>query len=73
MMAKKKATVMVCDNPDCGNTRLTSREDPALGYYLGKGVMHESWGGGPIGETYACSYQCVAPAIAHILEVARTS
>lgn len=73
MMAKKKATVMVCDNPGCSVARLTEKDDPALGFYFGKGVMHLGWGGGPIPETYACSEQCIAAAVMHSVEMGQKS
>lgn len=62
-MAKRKALMMQCDNPNCPNEMETSRDDPALGYYLGAGAWHLGYGGGPIPATYACSTTCITPAV----------
>ncbi|QNJ55990.1 hypothetical protein SEA_RASPUTIA_100 [Microbacterium phage Rasputia] len=69
-MAKQKITVEICDNPRCkkgdGQRPYSEEifpEDPStMGYHLGKG----HWvlgGGGPIPATYACSKECIVPAI----------
>lgn len=62
-MGKRSVPAMVCDNPDCGKTTITSPEEPALGYYLGKGMYHLGGGGGPLPSLYACSEKCIVPAI----------
>lgn len=62
-MTKRKAAVMVCDNPQCGKMKLTTPDEPALGYYLGKGTWHLAGGGGPLPGLYACSEKCILPAI----------
>ena len=61
-MGVRKATIATCDNPECDNEAETSRDDPAPGYYLGKGYWVLG-GGGPIPATYACSVECIAKAV----------
>jgi hypothetical protein len=54
---------MVCDNPRCDIEREGFSLEPAFGYYLTKGEYHEMTYGGKIPRTYACSIQCISPAI----------
>lgn len=61
-MAKQKATIEVCDNPECGNSEIVTKDEPATGYHLGRGFW-VSGGGGPIPATYACSEECILPAV----------
>lgn len=67
-MGREKATVMVCDNPKCQKESITRPFDPALGFYLGKGMWHFGAGGGPIPATYACSKECILPAIEYQID-----
>lgn len=62
MMAKRRVTVEVCDNPRCDSRpqQVDSTEPYALGYHLGKGTWHD---GGPIPKTFACSEACITPAV----------
>lgn len=63
-MAKQKVVVEVCDNPRCDSEpQISTKEDPALGFYLGKGFWADGAGGGPLPATYACSKECIVPAI----------
>jgi hypothetical protein len=62
-MSKRTRTIRmdVCENPECGN------ETPAeqgWGYFIGRGHFMDAGIGGPISKTYACSLDCIAPAIA---------
>jgi hypothetical protein len=69
-MAIEKVTMMVCDNPSCGEYFRHSKEEPAPGYHLGKGYW--VWGGGgPIPSVYAHSSECIVPAIEAAIERAR--
>lgn len=67
-MGREKATVMVCDNPECRKQFLHEKDEPALGYYFGKGMWHLGGGGGPILATYACSEECILPAIQYNMD-----
>jgi hypothetical protein len=64
-MATRKATLMVCDNPRCPDKseyEVTPQDPSAPGYHLGKG-HYDLAGGGPIPATYACSEDCIVPAL----------
>lgn len=61
-MGARKATMLACDNPSCDFEMETTKEDPAYGYHL-TGAIHMEWGGGPIPKTFACSPECIEPAI----------
>lgn len=61
-MAKKRVTVQVCDNPTCAEQYIDDGSQDVPGFHLGKGYW-VSGGGGPIPATYACSRECVVPAI----------
>jgi len=70
-MGKRRAEVMECDNPACRTPpRVTSRYEPALGYYLGRGTYHHEGGGGPIPAVYACSPECIGPAVEYVIREA---
>lgn len=71
-MAKRKATILECDNPDCDSWVVVDEATPALGYHFdggGKyakrhvGVVHWMGGGRPIRSFYACSSVCIVPAM----------
>ena len=62
-MGKRKALMEQCDNPNCQTSYEFDKEDPNPGYHLGKGVYVLGGGGGPIPATYACSTECIVPAI----------
>ena len=69
-MSKKKVTVEVCDNPRCkqGDGQFPyqeefSKEEPAMGFHLGKGTWTHGGGGDYVPPTYACSKECIVPAI----------
>lgn len=64
---KERVTIQTCDNPQCGEWFIDSREEPAPGYHLGSGFWCMG-GGGPIPATYACSVDCIAPGIRHNIE-----
>jgi hypothetical protein len=66
----RKVTMLECDNPGCSNEYEHSKDDPAPGYHLGKGYWIVG-GGGPIPATYACSPECITPAVLHNISEAR--
>lgn len=71
-MAKAKVWVMVCDNPRCPNEpQITTEEDPAMGYYFGKGTWVLGGGGGPIPAIFADTSECIKPAMDHMIEEAQ--
>lgn len=63
-MAKETKTVLICASPECGTVHILSdiEDDAPYGYYL-SGSAHLSFGGGPIPELYACSEDCIKPAV----------
>jgi len=67
-MGKRKVTMMVCDNPECDNEEEIFPGGPTLGYHLGRGAWHNVRGGGPIPPTYACSIDCISPAVAAMMD-----
>jgi hypothetical protein len=67
-MGKRKATVMSCDAPGCNVQRITTAVEPALGYYFPRGQVHETWGGGPLPELYACSPGHLIAAVADAVQ-----
>lgn len=69
-MSKRTATMMQCDNPTCRTEYEHTKDDPAPGYHLGKGLLIAG-GGVFIPATYACSPECIVPAIQHNIEEAR--
>lgn len=69
-MAKRKITVEVCDNPRCkkGEGEFPYQEETyphesTMGYHLGKGTWVHGGGGDYVPPTYACSADCIVPAI----------
>jgi hypothetical protein len=70
-MTQQKVIMMVCDNPTCRSRYEHSKEEPALGYHLGKGLWADDGGGGPIPATYACSLECIGPAVEHTIRESR--
>jgi hypothetical protein len=65
---KLKATIEVCDNPDCLNDFIIGADkEPAPGYHFGKGFWILG-GGGPIRAFYACTKECVIPALDRVIE-----
>ena len=67
-MGKKKITAMKCDNPEC--RALVAPEDEfsePQGIYLGRGHYTMEWGGGPLPALFACSTDCVGPAVEEAL------
>ena len=70
-MGKQRVTMMVCDNPACRNRHEHSKEEPALGYHLGKGFWADEGGGGPLTSVYACSTECITPAVMHVIRESR--
>jgi hypothetical protein len=66
-VAKRTIVVMDCDNPDCDNTQEhNAQSGPALGIFIDKGQWHFEGGGMPLPTTYACSFDCLSPALAHM-------
>lgn len=66
-MANVRVTMKECDNPECRERFEHTTEEPAPGYHIGKGYWVLS-GGGPIPATYACSTECITPALEHMIE-----
>lgn len=67
-MAKRKATIEICDNPDCESeiqTQLVDGVNAIIGFHLGKGSYAQDWGGGPLPAIFACSTDCIVAAIEH--------
>lgn len=62
-MGKRKTTLIECDNPNCATAYEYDKNDPAIGYHLGKGVQHAGGGGWPIPEVYACRKECIELAV----------
>jgi len=62
-MATRRATLLVCDNPACDNEYEHSKDDPAPGYHFERGYWETGGGGGYLPKTYACSQECITPAI----------
>lgn len=72
-MAKKKVTVEVCDNPNCpSEPQITEPSERAEGFYLGKGFWIHEASGRPIPATFACSWDCLMPAIESNIEKERS-
>lgn len=65
-MGLRRVTFLECDNPACNSEYEHSRDDPAPGYHI-KGYWALG-GGGPVPATYACSIECLAPAVAHRIQ-----
>lgn len=64
---KHKATIETCDNPGCGHQEVSTKDEPASGYHLGRGYWVLG-GGGPIPAVYAHELACLAPAVEHAIE-----
>lgn len=65
-MPKRKEQVVVwtCDNPRCVTTTVEGPAfDPPVGYWINSGRIHYAGGGGPLGQVYACSFECLGPAV----------
>lgn len=62
-MGKARVTIYICDNPDCGARNLHTPEEPALGFHLTNVQVHAQDGGFKTGKVYACSTECIVPAI----------
>lgn len=64
---KRKAVIIECDNPECDNAYEYDKDEEPLGVYL-KGRAHIGGGGGPVPDTYACSFACVGPAVEAVFD-----
>ncbi len=62
-MAKEKVEIEVCDAPGCASTEITTKDEPALGYYIFKGMWRGGGGGSPIPRVFACSTEHLGPAV----------
>lgn len=62
-MGARKTVMMDCDNPECASSLEHSKDEPANGFYLGKGSYIHDWGGGPLRAIYVCSIECIEPAL----------
>lgn len=65
-MATKRVTVLMCDNPACEIAHIDNKDEPAHGYHGKQVGIHLQYGGGSIKKWYACSLECIAPAIEHL-------
>lgn len=63
-MARRQIEILECDNPACGKS-FEMGGDPVLGIHLSGGIIHEGTGGGSFDEVFACSNECLAPAVRH--------
>jgi hypothetical protein len=61
-MPTRKVTIVECDNPECDSEYIDGEED-GIGYHFLKGYQIDGGGGWPIPKVYACSKDCLAPAI----------
>lgn len=61
-MATMKIEIITCDNPDCDTEERYDKDDLPTGYHLSGGIFIMN-GGGPIPKVYACSEDCLVPAI----------
>lgn len=61
-MARRQIEILECDNPACGKG-FDVGVDIVLGIHLSGGIIHEGTGGGSFGEVFACSDECLAPAV----------
>lgn len=63
-----KATVEVCDNPECDYEQiLDDSGEGATGYHFGKGYWVLA-GGGPIPAFYAHESLCIVPAMQYVMD-----
>lgn len=70
-MTTYKSKIYECDNPQC-RKRVPEKEpgiEAAEGFHFG-GILHIHPGGGDsfASDTYACSPNCLAPALVHAWE-----
>lgn len=66
-MAKVSRKFMDCDNPECSVSREDDEIEVATGYYVQSGSVHHGGGGGPVAKVYACSEECLGPAVTAVL------
>lgn len=63
-MGRRSATLQECDNPTCQTeTEYVRGEKLPHGYYFDKVTESHEWGGGSLPKMYACSYECIVPAL----------
>lgn len=62
-MAKAVKKFMICDNPKCNSAHEDDEIAVVLGYYIQSGSVHQGGGGGPVAKVYACSEECLGPAV----------
>lgn len=67
-MGKRKAVIMDCDNPRCDTSGEYDKNEPLPGYHFSKGMWVNA-GGGPIPPLYACSKECIAPAVEAVIDI----
>ena len=65
---KRRAMIEWCDNPNCRHQEVSTKDEPATGYHLGKGLINHGGGGGTIPAIYAHTLECIAPAVQHAIE-----
>lgn len=79
-MAREKAVVESCDNPECDYEQIIDRRtgEPASGYHFGSGKNSTGiagvWvlgGGGAIPAFYAHKEECIVPALRFVMEEER--
>ncbi len=65
-MSKSRAMIEYCDNPTCDTHYIVFENEPSPGYRF-KGGSWEVGGGGPIPAFYACSEDCIVPAMKQVI------
>lgn len=70
-MSKHKITVERCENPTCSNEAEVVPGEVTPGVAVGRGVYYDGFVGGPLPAIYACSVECLSPAVQAAIEKAR--
>lgn len=65
-MARAVQTIMICDNPTCTVSRPHEPAEPAEGIFVESAMVHTGGGGGEAARVYACSPECIGPAISDV-------
>lgn len=67
----KNIKVLACDNPHCDVSSPLNPDVPdekPEGIYIDKGMVREEGRGGPFTRVYACSSNCIGPAVTAVFE-----
>lgn len=68
-MASRTVKMLECDNPQCSARFPHTKEDPAPGVFIDRGWWDLS-GGGSFAKAYACSWDCLEPAVREVAQEA---